>query len=126
MKSEADVAFTIVGAGSRVLGVGLADDVLVYLVPLVLIVTSGQRGGGEERREEEEGGKRQLGTAVENAPISGSRWRDQDRAGARGTTRTACVPETISSWRKKKKKVAAGGGAIKQHISPNAQLAKQT
>lgn len=26
----------------------------------------------------------------------------------------------------KKKKVAAGGGAIKQHISPNAQLAKQT
>lgn len=40
------MSFTVVGAGSRVLGVGLADDVLVYLVPLVLIVTSGQRRGG--------------------------------------------------------------------------------
>lgn len=40
------MSLTVVGAGSRVLGVGLADDVLVYLVPLVLIVTSGQRRGG--------------------------------------------------------------------------------
>lgn len=51
----------------------------MYLVPLVLIVTSGQRervvGGG---------GGGQLATAVENAPISGSRWRDQDRARAWG------------------------------------------
>lgn len=71
------------------------------------------------------GGERQLGTAVENAPISGSRWRDQDRASARG------LHEQHVSQRRfppggKKKKVAAGGGAIKQHISPNAQLAKQT
>lgn len=46
-----DDRVTIVGAGSRVLGVGLADDVLVYLVPLVLIVTSaeGEKGGGEGR-----------------------------------------------------------------------------
>lgn len=48
----------------------------MYLVPLVLIVTSGQR--------ERVGGGRQLATAVENAPISGSRWRDQDRARAWG------------------------------------------
>ena len=38
-----DVIFTIVGAGSGVLGVGLADDVLLYLVPLILIVTSVER-----------------------------------------------------------------------------------
>lgn len=49
----------------------------MYLVPLVLIVTSGQR-------ERVGGGGRQLATAVENAPISGSRWRDQDRARAWG------------------------------------------
>lgn len=44
----------------------------MYLVPLVLIVTSGQR--------ERERGGGQLGMAAENAPISGSRWRDQDCA----------------------------------------------
>ena len=38
----------------------------MYLVPLVLIVTSV--------------GERQLGRAVNKAPISGSRWRDQDCA----------------------------------------------
>lgn len=36
----------------------------MYLVPLVLIVTSG-RGDS-------------CGTAVRNTPISGSRWRDRD------------------------------------------------
>lgn len=38
-----DTIFTIVGAGSWVLGVGFANDVLMYLVPLILIVTSGER-----------------------------------------------------------------------------------
>lgn len=94
----------------------------MYLVPLVLVVTSGQRerGGGGRR-------KRQLGTAVENAPISGSRWRDQGRAGARGLHEQHVSQRRFPpGGKKKKKKVAAGGGAIKQHISPNAQLAKQT
>lgn len=39
-----------------------------------------------------------------------------------GTTWTACVPRRFPPG----EKVAAGGGAIKQHISPNAQLTKQT
>ena len=34
---------TVVGAGSRVFGAGLADDVLVDLVPLVLIVAPVER-----------------------------------------------------------------------------------
>lgn len=34
---------TVVGAGSCVLGAGLADDVLVDLVPFVLIVTPGEQ-----------------------------------------------------------------------------------
>lgn len=64
-------SFTVVGAGSRVLGVGLADDVLVYLVPLVLVVTSAERGG-EGRRRGREG--------VRRVAISGSRWRRWGRA----------------------------------------------
>lgn len=125
----ADMAFTIVGAGSRVLGVGLADDVLVYLVPLILIVTSGQRerkggwGGGDGGWRGEDSWLRLL----RMHPLAGPDGGDQDRARARGLHKQHVSQGRFSSWRKKKKKkVAAGGGAIKQHISPNAQLAKQT
>lgn len=78
--------FTVVGAGSRVLGVGLADDVLLYLVPLVLIVTSVER-------DEEEGG----GVSAKWPLVGPDGGVGTVRV---GTTRTACVPATISSWRK--------------------------
>lgn len=59
--------------------------------------------------------------AVNNVPISGSRWRVQE-----------CVhgglhKQHVSQSRfPPGEKVAAGGGAIKQHISPNTQHTKQT
>lgn len=42
---------TIVGAGCSVFGAGLADDVLMNLVPFVLIVTSAQKKK-EERNDQ--------------------------------------------------------------------------
>lgn len=100
--------FTIVGAGSWVLGVGLADDVLVYLVPLVLIVTSGER--------ERDSLVWLLGTHPLVGPDGGIR-----------IVRMGLHEQHVSQRRfPPGEKVAAGGGAIKQHISPNAQLTKQT
>lgn len=37
------VSPTVVGAGCRVFGAGLADDVLMDLVPFILIVTPGEQ-----------------------------------------------------------------------------------
>lgn len=41
---------TVVGAGCGVFGAGLADDVLMNLVPLVLIVTSAEEKKRKKRR----------------------------------------------------------------------------
>lgn len=89
----------------------------MYLVPLVLIVTSGQRRGGRGN-----GGRDSWLRLLRMHPLAGPDGGIRTALARAGTTRAACVPETVSSWSKKKKKnkEAAGGGAIKQHISPNA------
>ena len=41
------IMLTVVGAGSRVFGVGLADDVLLNLVPFVLIIAPSLKSKGD-------------------------------------------------------------------------------
>ena len=62
--------FTIVGARGRVLGAGLADDVLMDLEPFVFVVASGENDESKE-------------VPVNYRAINGPRWREGD--GRRGT-----------------------------------------